>query len=100
MGSTARLHHHIPQRFARPRRAADGPNRIRCRIDFREPVDAMPFRELTRGDRIPKHGRQDRSESVDIAHHAAIDQPLEVRHFAGVEQGRHHFPISRVPADQ
>ena len=56
--------------------------------------------KLAGRDRVPQHWRQNGLECGKVTHHAAVDERIERRHQASLEQWSDVLPIGRVPADE
>ena len=94
------LGENVPKRFALARSARVRPSAPVHRIRLDESVDAMLIRKLTRRDRIPEHGGENRLEGCEVPHDPAVYEGIEGRHKTLLEQRIDMFPVSRVPPDE
>mgnify|MGYP006294139961 CR=1 FL=1 len=81
-------------------KVGDGPRTAGGRVRLREAVDAVLVGALARRDAGPKHWGQHRIQGRQVAHDAVLDQVLQVRHLAGIDERGDHLPVGGVPADE
>ena len=51
-------------------------------------------------DARPQNRREEGRQPREVAHHAAFDEPLQVRHSTGIQQVMNDLPVGRIPADE
>lgn len=100
MTAHARLGADIPQRLDLAGGAGDRMKRAGVGIRFDEAQNAMFVGTLAGSDGVPQHGRKDRPQGCDIAHHAVIDQAFERGHVSLVEQRVDDLPVGSIPTDE
>jgi len=100
VGAQPLLIEDVPDRLGPAPEVGDGPRAAGGRVRLREAVDAVLVGALAGGDAGPEHRREHRIERRQIAHDAVLDQVLEVRHLAGVDERADHLPVRGVPADE
>jgi len=79
------------------RHRADVPRRP---IRFRETEDLMLIGVFPGRNRSPEDRREHRGEAGDVTHDAAVEELLEMRHVAAVQERPNHLPVGPIPTDQ